>query len=63
MLYSVLLETLLKEIQSGKSTFEDIARRHSDCASSQKNGDLGRIGRGEVHLPVEQGMSHMSHII
>ena len=43
-----------REIQSIKdqldqgSEFDDLAQEHSDCPSSQKGGDLGTFGRGQM---------------
>ena len=38
---------LLARIQSGDS-FSDLAKKHSDCPSGRKGGDLGWFGRGQM---------------
>lgn len=35
------------ELDAG-ADFEALARKHSDCASSSRGGDLGLFGRGEM---------------
>lgn len=37
-----------EEIQSGAKSFEDAAKEYSSCPSSQKGGDLGTFGRGQM---------------
>ncbi len=36
------------KIQSGEMTFEDAAKAFSSCPSSQRGGDLGEFGRGQM---------------
>ncbi|XP_077231279.1 peptidyl-prolyl cis-trans isomerase Pin1-like [Tasmannia lanceolata] len=48
------IKTLREEIVSGKSTFEDLASRFSDCSSAKRGGDLGRFGRGQMQKPFEE---------
>ena len=43
----VIAETLKEEIIGG-ADFGDVAREHSLCPSSQKGGDLGSFGQGEM---------------
>ena len=43
----VIAETLKEEIIGG-ADFGDVAREHSQCPSSQKGGDLGSFGQGEM---------------
>lgn len=40
-------QDLLKKIGEG-SSFETLAREHSDCPSSEEGGDLGSFGRGAM---------------
>jgi peptidyl-prolyl cis-trans isomerase C len=40
-------EDLLKKLAEGV-TFEELAKKHSQCPSSQKGGDLGTFGRGRM---------------
>ncbi|KVI02940.1 Peptidyl-prolyl cis-trans isomerase, PpiC-type [Cynara cardunculus var. scolymus] len=35
------LKSLQDDIVSGKSKFEDVASRYSDCSSAKRGGDLG----------------------
>lgn len=37
-----------EEIASGAKSFEDAAKEYSSCPSSQKGGDLGTFGRGQM---------------
>ena len=39
---------ILKEINDGKISFEDAAKNHSSCPSSQNGGSLGEFGRGQM---------------
>lgn len=39
---------ILGKIQSGEMTFEDAAKAFSTCPSSQRGGDLGEFGRGQM---------------
>ncbi len=39
---------LKEQIDSGKSTFEEVARDHSLCPSGVKGGDLGSFGEGQM---------------
>lgn len=41
-------QQLLQSIQSGEISFEDAAKQHSSCPSSQNGGDLGEFGRGQM---------------
>ncbi|XAR73789.1 Peptidylprolyl isomerase [Bertholletia excelsa] len=48
------LKSLRDDIVSGKTKFEDVAARHSDCSSAKRGGDLGSFGRGQMQKPFEQ---------
>ncbi len=39
---------LKEQIDSGKTTFEEVARDHSLCPSGVKGGDLGSFGQGDM---------------
>ena len=39
---------LKKEIEEGKITFEDAAKKYSTCPSGQYGGDLGYFGRNQM---------------
>ncbi len=39
---------LKEQIDSGKTTFEEVARDHSLCPSGVKGGDLGKFGEGQM---------------
>lgn len=39
---------LLAKITAGEISFEDAAREHSSCPSSQQGGSLGEFGRGQM---------------
>ncbi|XP_019157515.1 peptidyl-prolyl cis-trans isomerase Pin1-like [Ipomoea triloba] len=47
------LRALRDDILSGKSNFEDVASRFSDCSSAKRGGDLGPFGRGQMQKPFE----------
>jgi len=50
----ILVETeekakdILAKIESGEMTFEDAAKAFSTCPSSQRGGDLGAFGKGQM---------------
>ncbi|CAD5115895.1 DgyrCDS4830 [Dimorphilus gyrociliatus] len=51
------LEELLgykEKIDSGVSTFEELAKTYSDCSSARRSGDLGSFGRGAMQKPFEE---------
>ena len=39
---------ILADIKSGKVSFEDAAREHSSCPSSERGGELGDFTRGQM---------------
>ncbi|MCD7446513.1 Peptidyl-prolyl cis-trans isomerase Pin1 [Datura stramonium] len=47
------LKAFRDDIISGKSKFEDVASRFSDCSSAKRGGDLGPFGRGQMQKPFE----------
>ncbi|XP_050423973.1 peptidyl-prolyl cis-trans isomerase NIMA-interacting 1 [Adelges cooleyi] len=53
---SEAVETILsyrEQIVSGKATFEEHARKYSDCSSAKRGGDLGPFTRGTMQKPFE----------
>ncbi|KAK6136658.1 hypothetical protein DH2020_029602 [Rehmannia glutinosa] len=47
------LKTLRDDILAGKTRFDDVASRFSDCSSAKRGGDLGPFGRGQMQKPFE----------
>ena len=39
---------MLADINAGKISFEDAARKHSSCPSSENGGNLGEFTRGQM---------------
>ena len=39
---------ILSDIQNGKITFEDAAKQYSKCPSSERGGELGDFGKGQM---------------
>ncbi|MFS8016589.1 putative peptidylprolyl isomerase [Helianthus anomalus] len=48
------LKSLREDILAGKSKFEDVASRYSDCSSAKRAGDLGSFGRNQMQKPFEE---------
>ncbi|PON99486.1 Peptidyl-prolyl cis-trans isomerase [Trema orientale] len=48
------LKALRDDIVSGKTKFDDVASRFSDCSSAKRGGDLGPFGRGQMQKPFEE---------
>lgn len=46
-------QDLLKKIQSGEKTFEELAKTFSKCPSGQAGGDLGEFSKGQMVKPFE----------
>lgn len=50
---------LLAQINAGSISFEDAARQHSSCPSSQQGGSLGEFGRGQMVPEFDQACFEM----
>lgn len=62
----ILVETeekakdVLAKIESGEMTFEDAAKAFSTCPSSQRGGDLGEFGKGQMVPEFDQACFEMA---
>ncbi len=62
----ILVETeekakeILAKIESGEMTFEDAAKAFSSCPSSQRGGDLGEFGKGQMVPEFDQACFEMA---
>lgn len=48
------LKKYIEQIEAGDETFEDLAKKYSDCSSAKNGGDLGQFGRGQMQKPFEE---------
>ncbi|XP_044462810.1 peptidyl-prolyl cis-trans isomerase Pin1 [Mangifera indica] len=48
------LKAIREDIVSGKTKFDEVASRISDCSSAKRGGDLGPFGRGQMQKPFEE---------
>jgi len=48
-----ILNSYIKQINSGEATFEDLASKNSDCSSAKRGGDLGPFGKGQMQRAFE----------
>ncbi|XP_044471060.1 peptidyl-prolyl cis-trans isomerase Pin1-like [Mangifera indica] len=48
------LKAIREDIFSGKTKFDEVASRVSDCSSAKRGGDLGPFGRGQMQKPFEE---------
>ena len=51
---------LLNDINAGKISFEDAARKHSSCPSSENGGNLGEFTRGQMVPEFDQAVFSMN---
>lgn len=62
----ILVETeekaneILGKIESGEMSFEDAAKAFSTCPSSQRGGDLGEFGKGQMVPEFDQACFEMA---
>ncbi len=49
-------EDLVKKIESGENTFEDLAQKFSKCPSGKDGGELGSFGKGQMVAPFEEAV-------
>ncbi|XP_073156843.1 peptidyl-prolyl cis-trans isomerase Pin1-like [Henckelia pumila] len=47
------IASIRNDILVGKSRFQDVASRLSDCSSAKRGGDLGPFSRGQMQKPFE----------
>ena len=48
-----LIEDIYKKVIDKKTSFKDLATKHSDCSSSAYGGSLGEFEKGMMVKPVE----------
>ncbi|KAI5633149.1 PPIC-type PPIASE domain-containing protein [Phthorimaea operculella] len=48
-----ILKDYRQKIVSNEATFEELARKYSDCSSAKRDGDLGHFKRGQMQKPFE----------
>lgn len=51
---------VLQKINSGEMSFEDAAKAFSSCPSSQRGGDLGEFGKGQMVPEFDQACFEMA---
>ncbi len=44
----LLADEILKNVRQNPKNFAELAKKHSDCPSAEKGGDLGEFSRGEM---------------
>ncbi|CAG9558367.1 unnamed protein product [Danaus chrysippus] len=49
-----ILADYRRKIVEKEATFEELARKFSDCSSAKRDGDLGRFGKGQMQKAFEQ---------
>lgn len=49
-----ILKSYIEKLNTGDSTFEDLASKFSDCSSAKRRGDLGFFERGQMQKPFEE---------
>lgn len=58
-------QDILEMITAGEKTFEDAAKEFSTCPSSQKGGDLGTFGKGQMVKEFEDAAfaAEIGHVV
>jgi NIMA-interacting peptidyl-prolyl cis-trans isomerase 1 len=51
LLYKEIRQSI---VENGIDTFQEIAKKESDCSSGKQGGDLGFFGRGQMQAPFEE---------
>ncbi len=49
-----LINEIYNKLTNNKSSFKDLASKHSECSSSSYGGSLGEFGKGMMVKPFEE---------
>lgn len=55
-----ILKSFIQKIDSGESSFEELATKFSDCNSAKQGGDLGPFGRRQMQKPFEEASFNLN---
>lgn len=53
------LQDILQQLQEGKSSFEELATRHSECPTAMHEGLLGRVKPGQLYTQLDKALFEM----